>query len=209
MQKPLVFFGGSFDPVHHGHLIVARAIAEQMKLPRITLVPAARSPHKQGTHASAGQRLEMLRLAVEGEDLFSICELEIHRTGPSYTVQTLRQLRQEHGPAARLAWVIGADNLADLPKWHQIDEVFSLADFVVAVRPPWHLRLDELLASLEHALGPQQVNKLRRAVVPTPTVEISSTDIRRRAAGGKSIRYLVPDEVMQYVRVNRIYVEKT
>lgn len=205
MEKRKVFFGGTFDPVHNGHLIVARAIAETLGLERITLVPAARSPHKDGAHATGAERLAMLALATEGESVFAIADLEIHRTGPSYTVDTIRQLRKAYGAKARLAWVIGADMLEDLPKWHQVRDLMELTDLIVAVRPPWHTRLDQVFAGLEAAFGRQRVNKLRRSVIPTPTVEISSTDIRDRVARGLSIRYLVPEAVEKYIGEHPIY----
>jgi nicotinate-nucleotide adenylyltransferase len=208
-QTRMVFFGGSFDPVHHGHLVIARDIAEKLGLAQITLVPAARSPHKDGAVATADQRLEMLRLAVKGEKVFAISEIEIHAPGPSYTVDTIRRLRQVHGPDARIAWVVGADMLVDLPKWQEVNELLSMAELIVAVRPPWHLRLDAIFVGLEHSLGPQQVNRLRKSIVPTSTIEISSTEIRARVADGRSIRFLVPEAVDRYIRKTGLYGKKT
>ena len=114
MRRVLVLFGGSFDPVHHGHLIVARAVAELRGFNRITLVPAAQSPHKRDAHASAEHRLAMLRLAVEDDELFDICDSEVKRSPPSYSIDTVEALRSQHGGDVELHWVIGADMLIDL-----------------------------------------------------------------------------------------------
>lgn len=205
MTDSIILCGGAFDPVHNGHLIVARAIAEEVGGGRITLVPAGQSPHKNGSFASAMQRLEMLRLATAGEEAFDICDIELSRRGPSYTFDTLGELRRRHGPGVRLRWVIGADMLEDLPKWHRVGEVLEMCEMIVAVRPPWDRRLDELFSSLESRLGIERVNSLRRCVLSTPLVAISSTDIRRRITQGLSIRYLVPDAVRQYIVDSELY----
>ncbi|MFB3892716.1 MAG: nicotinate (nicotinamide) nucleotide adenylyltransferase [Phycisphaerae bacterium] len=218
MKTDLVLFGGSFDPVHHGHLIVARAIAEQLGVKRITLVPAACSPHKTGRgpgkadaasggppHASAAHRLAMLRLATEGEAVFEICELEINRAGPSYTLDTLVELKAMHGHGAKLRWVIGADMLEDLPAWRRVEEVLAAADMVIAARPPWQERLSGIFASLENRIKPQWINKLRQSVLATPVIDISSTVIRERLAVGRSIRYLVPEAVRAYIGSQGLY----
>jgi nicotinate-nucleotide adenylyltransferase len=205
MADDLVLFGGTFDPVHHGHLIVARALAEQRGFARITFVPAARPPHKAAATASPADRLEMLRLAIAGEALFDTCDLELYRTGPSYTIDTLRELRRQHGPATRVRWVIGADMLEDLPKWRSARDVLDEAGLVVIARPPWDQRLDEVFASLSGHISPQQIQSLRDSLAPTPLIEISSTEIRHRVAAGQSIRYLVPEAVARYIEDRKLY----
>jgi nicotinate-nucleotide adenylyltransferase len=205
MADELVLFGGTFDPVHHGHLIVARALAEQQGFERITFVPAACPPHKAAAGAPAPDRLEMLRLAIAGEKLFDICELELSRTGPSYTIDTLRELRRGHGPGARLHWVIGQDTLEELPKWRRAEEVLAEADLIVVARPPWDQRLDDVFAFLSGHFSPPEVQSLRESVTPTPLIDISSTEIRRRSAAGQSVRYLVPEAVCRYIEEHRLY----
>ena len=199
MAKGIVLFGGSFDPVHFGHLIAARAVAEQCGFARITLVPAAQAPHKGRMSASPADRLAMLRLAVEGDELFDICQAELRRPGTSYTFDTLAALRASHGEGVPLHWVIGADMLADLPHWHRAGEVLDLAQIVVAWRSPWHERMGQILKDLSASLGVEAAERLGRSVVKTPLIDISSAAIRHRLAGGRSIRYLVPEAVRRHI----------
>ena len=206
MEKRILLFGGTFDPIHHGHLIVARAMAEAGPFEKVTFVPTSQPPHKAGPCASAKHRLRMLQLAIEGSELFDICEVEIGRAGPSYTLDTLTQLRAEYGPSARLHWVIGADMLEDLPSWHRISDVLELAQMVVAARHPWQDRLDKIFSGLTGQLGAIHVNNLRKMVLPTPLIEICSTDIRQRLAAGLSVRYLVPEKVAKYIQEHNLYV---
>jgi len=206
MAGRIVLLGGSFDPVHNGHLIVARAVAEQCGFGRVTLVPAASPPHKPPTRASAEHRLAMLRLAIEGEDLFDVCDVELRRDGPSYTLETLRALRLEHGPGVELVWIIGADMLAGLPNWHHAGEVLDMARIIVAARPPWTDRMDEILTGMEGHLQGEQVNRLRESVVESPLLDISSSQVRWRVGAGLSIRYLVPESVRAYICKNSLYV---
>ena len=205
MAETVALFGGTFDPVHLGHLITARAVAERCGFERITLVPAAAPPHKQGPRATGAERMDMLRLAIEGDPLLDICDLELGRTGLSYTYDTLKAVRAARGPGARLHWIIGADMLDGLHTWHRAGEVLNLARVVVAARPPWNERIDEILAGLRGRLGANHVESLRRGLVTTPLIDISSTDIRRRAAEGRPIRYLVPETVRAYIETKGIY----
>ncbi|MCK4277322.1 MAG: nicotinate-nucleotide adenylyltransferase [Phycisphaerae bacterium] len=206
MTDRIVLFGGTFDPVHNGHLIVARSIAEQLDLPKVMLVPAAVPPHKDSAHATAQQRLQMLRLGIAGEKLFEICELEISRAGPSYTLETVRQLRRLRGGGVDVSVIIGADMLEDLPIWRRVDELLDEAQIIVALRPPWDRQLEQVLGSLEGPLGRQRAQTLSKGVVTTPLIDISSTEIRRRAREGKSIRFLVPEAVEEFIKKQRVYV---
>jgi nicotinate-nucleotide adenylyltransferase len=201
----IVLFGGTFDPVHHAHLIVARAVAERCGYPRITLVPSAHPPHKQEASASAADRLAMLRLATEGDALFEICDVELRREGASYTFDTLQAFRRRVGEDAELHLVVGADMLADLPNWHRSTEVVDLARLVVVARSPWHERMDEVLAALGGRFSPGVVDRLAAGVLETPLIDVSSTEIRRRVATGLPIRYLVPEPVRQYIEQRGLY----
>jgi nicotinate-nucleotide adenylyltransferase len=205
--RQIMLFGGTFDPVHNGHLIIARHIAEQLGFRRVVLVPAATPPHKHPACAPAAQRLAMLRRAVRGEDLFEISTIELRRQGPSYTFDTVQEfLRPGPGPArADIHWVIGADMLADLPKWYRAAELLELVNIVVALRPPWDERLDAILASLRGQVTPRALQRLARSIVRTPLIDISSTEIRRRVAASESIRYLVPEPVRKYIEDHRLY----
>ena len=205
MAEQIVLFGGSFDPVHNGHLIVARAIAEGCGFQRVTFVPAGEPPHKPPPEASAELRLEMLRSAVAGKPMLDVCDLEIRRQGPSYTFDTLQELRRLRGPDAELHWVVGADMLEDLHLWHRAGEVLDAAKVLVALRPPWDQRIANLLEGLKRHFTAAQVGRLAGAVVPTPLIDISSSDIRRRVAGGLPIDFLVPDAVLEIIRRKGIY----
>ena len=205
MARELVLFGGTFDPVHFGHLIVARSVAEQCGFERVTLVPTAKAPHKRDVSASAADRLAMLRLAIEGDDLFDVSEAELRRPGASYTFDTLTALRSQHGDSVQLHWLIGADMLADLPSWHRATEVIALARIVVACRPPWNDRMGEILSELGAKFGPESADGLARGVVQTPLIDISSSSVRHRVAQGRSIRYLVPEPVEAYISSQGLY----
>ncbi len=205
MSEQIVLLGGTFDPVHFGHLLTARAVAEQRGFERITLVPTASPPHKAGPVASGADRLAMLELAIEGDPLFDICRLELTRTGPSYTLDTLQALRAEHGPDARLSWIVGADMLEGLPSWHRVGEVLEIAEIIVAARPPWQLKINSLLEKLSTQLPSLKTDKIKNSMVVTPLIEISSSDIRLRAGDGRTIRYLVPSSVDDYIREKNLY----
>jgi nicotinate-nucleotide adenylyltransferase len=206
--RQIVLFGGTFDPVHNGHLIVARHIAEQCGFGRVVLVPAATPPHKHAACAAAAQRLVMLRRAVRGEDLFGISTVELHRRGPSYTFDTVQEILREGPAPADIHWVIGADMLADLPKWYRAAELLELVNVVVALRPPWDERIDAILAGLRGLVRPPALRRLARSIVRTPLIDISSTEIRRRVAASLSIRFLVPEPVRRYIENRRLYVKK-
>lgn len=207
MSEPIVLYGGTFDPVHHGHLIAARAVAEARGYRRVMLLPAARPPHKSAATVSAEVRLAMLRLAVEGEPLFEVNDMELRRHGPSFTYDTLRALRAEH-PGSEIHLIIGTDMLRDLPLWHRSKDVVRLANIIVAARPPLHFEVGEILDNLEDVLGGDVAAKIAANVVTTPMIEISATDIRRRAAAGQSIRFLVPEAVRSYIEAGGLYKGK-
>ncbi len=181
--------GGSFDPVHHGHLIAAGRAAEALGLSRVLLIPCAQQPLKQqGPVAAPAHRRAMLEAAVAGDLLFAVETLELERAGRSYTVETLRELRARcpHEPFVLL---LGADAAADLPRWRAADEVARLAEIAVLTRPG----------------APEVASPLVRYVVATPAIEISASDIRARCLAGKSIRYLVPDAVADYIAREHLY----
>ena len=216
MAERIVLFGGTFNPIHHGHLIVARAVAEHFHFDRITLVPAALPPHKslvdtpaEGEAAvrmpTAQDRLAMVRLAAAGEDVFDVSDVELTRRPPSYTFDTLMAMRERHGLQAKLYWVVGADMLEDLPNWRRAGEVADMATIITAARPPWSGRIGDILAELAGRFRPDQLAKLSAAVAPTPLVDITSTQIRHRTHQGLSIRYLTPEAVIKYIQERGLY----
>lgn len=195
-------FGGTFDPVHMGHLILAEQCREQARLDRVLFVPAALPPHK--LHAPVtpfGRRVEMLALATAGQPAFQVDELEKDRPGPSYTVDTLRALRARE-PGAELALLAGADVLPDLAGWREPAGIAGLATLLVAARPGWELWPPERLRA---ALRVPEGDAFNYQVVHVPLVEIASRDLRRRAAEGRSLRYLVPRAVEAYIEAHRLY----
>ncbi len=182
-------FGGSFDPVHHGHLLAAQAAGEVLGLHQVRFVPAAEQPFKVGRHgAPAAHRAAMLELALAEEPGFRMERCELDRPGPSYTVETLRQLRARE-PGAELVLLVGSDAAADLPKWREADAIPQLARVVVFARGG---------ATLPPGVGP---------VVRVPAIEISATEIRRRVREGRSIRWWVPAAVADYIGAHRLYLD--
>jgi nicotinate-nucleotide adenylyltransferase len=178
-------YGGTFNPVHHGHLILARQALEEFKLDRLVLVPAAESPFKIQNHsAPAGDRLAMLRLAIEGEDRFSVDPLEIERGGVSYSIDTVKLFRKRD-PEAELFFLVGEDNAERLTEWHRFEELKKLVYFVV-------------LSRSEDFQSPEYPVVQRR-------IEISSTEIRNRVANQESITYLVPESVKHYIEQHQLY----
>ncbi len=205
MPEKILLFGGTFDPVHNGHLIVARELAERCGFDRVTLVPTAQPPHKPPAVASAEHRLEMLKLATEDDPVFDICDIELNREGPSYTIDTLELLKKAYGNNVELSWLIGADMLRDFHKWHRAQDVLKVARLLIVSRPPWDRRLGEVFSELEKDFSPELVNKLSQSIVQAPLIAISSTQIRKRVMQGKSIRYLVPCKIRSYIKEKGLY----
>jgi nicotinate-nucleotide adenylyltransferase len=203
MSERIGLFGGSFNPIHCGHLIVARAVAEQRSLSRVIFLPTAQPPHKPaGDLAEGRHRLEMIRLAIAGETLFEMSDYDLIRTGPTYTLDTVRHFTSLLGPAVQLHWIIGYDSLAELRAWYRVWELVEMCTILTAARGgvdavPWD--------SLRSVLTEDQTERLRQGILRTPSVEISSTDIRGRVRRGLSIRYLVPDAVGAYIEKNHLY----
>lgn len=205
MANRTLIFGGTFDPVHHGHLIVARRAAESLGLEQVVLMPTAANPLKPGPAAVAEHRLAMLRLAVADDPLFVVSDIEVHQTGPCYTIDTTEKMLQDN-PSAELHWLVGADMLEDLPRWHRVDELLEIVTFHVACRPPATLEgIRHRIDALEGQLPASALDSLSRHAVATPLIDISSTQIRRRVAEAQSVRYLLPDSAAEYIRDKRLY----
>jgi nicotinate-nucleotide adenylyltransferase len=193
----LGLFGGTFDPIHLGHLILAEQCREACGLDRVWFVVAGAPPHKTGDRTAVADRLEMARIAVAGHPAFEVSELEAGRPGPHYSVETLEAVHRER-PDDDLFFLIGADSLVDLPHWRQPDRIARLATIVVVNRPG----IDPPGPSPVLDLGPDA-----RPVVSVtiPPIGIASHDLRRRRAEGRSIRYQVPRGVEAYIEANGLY----
>ena len=204
-NRRIACFGGTFDPVHNGHLIVADAIARRCGFERVLLIPTSCPPHKPPPSASAADRLEMLRLAVEGKPLLEVCDLEITRPGPSYTIDTVAQLRSRFGRNVEIHWIIGADMLAELSRWHRADELLEQVRFVIVLRPGWQGRMEEAFAALSDSFTHEQIDMLRASVVPAPLVDISSSRVRQLVGDGRPVEDLIPTLVSSYINSHALY----
>ena len=194
-------FGGSFDPVHLGHLILAENCRQQANLDQVLFIPCAMSPHKRdGAHGTDRQRLEMLDLAIGGHRDFVRSDMEIKRGGVSYTIDTLRELEGSQ-PDNEWFFLMGADSLESFSSWKEPDEILKLAKPIVVGRPGSEIDL----GSLEKNSSADYVKSLRDLSVESPLIEISSSNIRQRVAESKSIRFLVPRSIEQYVVTQKMY----
>jgi nicotinate-nucleotide adenylyltransferase len=188
MLKKIGIYGGTFDPIHHGHLILAREALEGLGMEKILFVPAALCPHKIAQTVTAQEiRVEMLQAAIEGEPQFTLDLCEIHRGGTSYTIDTVQEIQQREGEAEYF-FLLGDDNVLQLETWHRFNELCELVQFVVLSR------------------GNLEAEKMPYPVIHRQ-INISATEIRNRVATGRSIRYLVPPAVEEIIRRRRIYQE--
>ncbi len=210
---PIGILGGTFDPIHNGHLRLAVEAQEQCGLSEIHFIPSGTPPHRGAPHASATDRLHMVQLAVHNNPVFLADQRETYRSDACYTVDTLTALRAELGSQQPLCLLLGSDAFAQLHTWHQWQSLFELAHIVVMQRPgqPLGNALAKADPSLLHeytsrlAPAPKVLHESpagRIVVLNIPALEISSTDIRRRCVEGKNIHYLVPDTVAHFIQNN-------
>ncbi len=195
-------FGGTFDPVHLGHLILAEQCREQCELDEVWFIPTSNPPHKNSAELSDGKyRAEMLELATAGYPQFVVSRIELERHGTTFTLDTLRQLHNEDS-SRELFLLIGADSLADLPTWREAGRIAQLSTIVVVNRGDRPL---SDLAALESQLSAKVVSQIQN--VTMPGIDISATDIRTRIQSGKSIRFLVPRSVEAYITEHKLYAQ--
>lgn len=194
--------GGTFDPVHYGHLVIAGDAQAYLDLESVLFVPAFVPPHKpRGSYSAFEHRVRMLQLATAAEPHFHLSLIEAGRCGPSYTVDTLRDLQRELGPDVQIYFIIGMDSLGNILDWHRPDELITLCRVVVAERAGYHVDLD----ALEEALPGLRASL---ELIDTPELSISSTDLQRRVQLGLPIRYQVPPGVERYICEHRLYLVK-
>ncbi len=193
----LGLFGGTFDPIHFGHLILAEQCREACALDQVWFVVTGAPPHKRGDRTAVSHRLEMARIAIAGHASFAVSEIETMRPGPHYSVETLETIRRDQ-PADALFFLIGADSLADLPFWREPGRIAQLATIVVVNRPG----LEEVDPAKLPDFGPGAHPLLS---VTIPPIGIASTDLRARLAASRSIRYMVPRGVEAYIAAQGLY----
>lgn len=210
MTQSIGLFGGTFNPIHNGHLRMALEFKQHLGLDRMYLVPAALPPHRSQPEVSAEQRLAMVKLAVAECEQLQVDDRELKRSTPSYTVDTLESLRQELGEQVSLVLCMGMDSLLGLPSWHRWQEIFELANIAVAARPGWQMLEEGPVAELleQRQVSAAQLAEHTRGVIVVEELSllpISSTDIRRQIAWGFSPNYLIPSRVWSYIQQHGLY----
>lgn len=200
-KKRVGIFGGTFDPIHIGHLIVAETIMDEFHLDKVVFIPAAVPPHKLDKQISpAKHRYMMTMLATCSNPRFQVSDMEMHRQGPSYSRDTLAQLLEEHGRDTEFYFIVGADSVENLHTWNRIDELLTMCHFIGASRPGCMPDMEKIA----QRFGPlaEKIHCLE-----TPELEISSTEIRHRVGQKRTIRYIVPETVEQYIYKEKLYLD--
>jgi nicotinate-nucleotide adenylyltransferase len=202
-SRGLILFGGSFDPVHQGHLTMAQFALNYLHAEQLIFIPAARSPLKTPEPAASGQhRMDMIRLAIEGQDAYQVSDCELIRTQPSYTIDTVNQFRNQYGPNVPLYWLVGADALSELGRWMRIEELLDLCRVCILYRAGFGVPSVE---HLEGQLSASHIQQLVRDVIATPLVDVSSTQIRAKIALGQDVGGLLPPSVLGFIREKGLY----
>ena len=207
---PIGIFGGTFDPIHYGHLRTALELAEALSLAEVRFIPCAQQPLREVTTAPAETRLRMVRAAIQGEGRFSVDTRELERPGPSYSVDTLTELRAEH-PDVPLCMLLGMDSFLSLPQWHRWEAMFGLAHLVVVHRPGWQAPAEGVLGGLvveratEHRGDLHESLCGRLFIMPVTQLEISASEVRELISGGLDPKYLIPDSVREIIIETKCY----
>lgn len=209
-MRPMGVFGGTFDPIHYGHLRTAFEMLQALRFADVRFIPCGDPPHRGTTFASAAERLRMVELATAGQDGFVADDREVRRNGPSYTIDTLLTLRNEF-PGRAIGLILGMDAFLGLPEWHRWDEILGLAHIIVAHRPGWKAPDIGPLGDLITEFGTHRVNDLhttlngRLHIHAVTQLEISSTEIRDLVAAGRDPRFLMPDSVRSEIEESGCY----
>jgi nicotinate-nucleotide adenylyltransferase len=202
-RKRIALFGGTFDPIHLGHTVVTAAAADCIGAHKVIFIPAKRSPLKgRLPEASDGHRLNMIRLAIKQDHRFELSDFELDKAEPSYTIDTVRHFRAAYGDEAAIYWLVGADSIADLPQWYRITDLIDDYNLAVMFRAGCS-RPD--FTEFENLWGRARVEKLQRNVIPTPLIDISSTEIRHRLATGQDVSDMLAPEVADYIEKHHPY----
>lgn len=210
LQKPIGILGGTFDPIHFGHLRTALELHAALNLSEVRIIPCYQPVHRKSPVASPEQRLAMVKTAIEGESALRADSCEIDRKTPSFTIDTLKELRASQ-PNSPLCLIMGIDALLSFSSWHKWEEILTLAHLVVAHRPQYHLPQTGIVAELLKERLKQNPRDLHTHMAgnillhPVTPLDISSTDIRKQIASGRNPRYLLPDSVYNYIKEHGTY----
>lgn len=194
--------GGSFNPIHMGHLMMSEYLREELKLEKVLFIPTGKAPHKDHYDADELDRLKMVELAVKNNDYFEACDIEVKNKEISYSVETLRKLHEKY-KEAEFYFFLGSDILLDLKGWKRFGELSSLCNFACAIRPGFEKISLEVMKSEINYLN--NIFKANIHIVETPRYEISSTDLRERLKEEKSVKYLIPESIIEYINDNKLY----
>ncbi len=199
----VALFGGCFDPIHTGHVMVAEGALDAAGLDQVTLAPAGVPPHKRTQDlAPAFHRLRMTQLAVEDNPRLSVWDYEVRRADVSYTIDTVRAWQKQWGASEPAPFLIGADSVRELALWRDVEALFQVCRFIPFARPGFALEPPKELVA---KVGARPVEEMLSRVIHIPLVDVSSTEIRRRVAAGRSIRYLAPAPVVSYIEAHQLY----
>lgn len=200
VNKKIALFGGTFDPIHMGHLIIAEYVRESLELDKVVFIPSGNPPHKKGKKVTEEYiRYKMVELAVKGNDGFVVSDMELNKDTYTYTYKTLQQLKAKYDDIS-IFFIIGADTVLDILTWKEYEKVFKLCNFVAVARPGYdESEVKRMISRLEDTYN------AHITIVETPLIDISSTEIRNRIAEGKTIKYLVADNIIEFINKNNLY----
>jgi nicotinate-nucleotide adenylyltransferase len=201
--RRLGIMGGTFDPVHNGHLVAAEAVRQEFNLDKVVFIPAGRPPHKNADLITNPEhRYIMTALATASNEYFEVSRIEVEKTEISYTVDTIKDLRTKYGEAVDIFFITGADSVLELLTWHKAEELLKLCSFIAVTRPGFDKgELEQKVYEIKSKYNGEIIS------IEVPLLEISSTDIRERVREGKSIKYLLPSDVEKYIEKNGLYKE--
>lgn len=200
-MKEICLMGGTFDPIHYGHLVVAEEVRQKFNLDKVIFMPAGRPPHKKGKMISEPHhRVNMTLLATASNPYFEVSTLEVERRGPSYTIDTIQEVKKAYG-LEKVYFITGADAVLEILSWREVEKLLSMTTFIAATRPGYDLH------SLEDTLNTLPKDIIKKILpLEVPALSISSSDIRTRVREGRSIKYLLPEPVEAYMQKNRLYL---
>ena len=204
-NKKIILFGGTFDPVHLGHTTVAKSAAEYIHAERVIFIPAKCSPLKSlSPRVGDNDRLKMLNFAIEGQEKYEVSDYEISKPAPSYTLDTVRYFQSIYSSEYTLYWLVGADSIDDLIYWHRITELIDECNVSMMYRAEYD-KPD--FSKYKDVWGMERVEKLQKNIIPTPLVNISSTEVRREIASGADVTQMLDKTVFSYIKENKLYLD--